>query len=172
MTGFVRFVGILNAAVWCGSSIFLVVGLPPLFSAEMKRLLGQPGVGFAAQAVLARFFILQYACAGVALAHLIAEWLLTSRPLLRLPVGLLTALTALALAGGLWVQPKLRDLHMRMYYSTTQPQKDQAGKEFRAWHGGSQIANLLVITGLIWYLKEVTEARESPRFETLSKIRS
>ena len=59
MFGFLRFAGILNAAVWCGSSIFLIVGLPPLFSVEMKRLLGEPGVGFAAQTILARFFILQ-----------------------------------------------------------------------------------------------------------------
>lgn len=171
MIGFVRFVGILNAAIWCGSAIFLIVGLPPLFSAEMKRLLGLPGVGFAAQTVLARFFILQYVCAGVAFAHLIVESLVNRHPFSRFNLALLTGLTALALAGGLGVQPKLRDLHLRMYYSTTPQQKEEAARNFRAWHGGSQIANLLVITGLILYLWKVTEARESPRF-VLSKIRS
>ena len=68
-----------------------------------------------------------------------AEWLVTGRPLLRLPVGLLTGLTVLALAGGLLMQPKLRDLHARMYHSATQQQKDQAAKSFRAWHGTSQM---------------------------------
>ena len=60
MTGFLRFVGMLNAAVWCGSAIFLAIGLPALFSPELKRLLSPAGVGFAAESIVARYFILQY----------------------------------------------------------------------------------------------------------------
>jgi hypothetical protein len=172
MTGLLRFVGILNAAVWCGSAIFLVVALPPLFSAEMKRLLGLPGVGFAAQTIVARFFVLQYACAAIALAHLIGEWVYIGRPLLRLNLALLTGLMGLALLGGLWMQPKLRDLHQRMYYGATVELKDRAAKSFRVWHAGSQSANLLVIAGLLLYLWKVAEAPEHPRFVRLSKIRS
>ncbi len=70
MIGFLRFLGILNAAVWCGSAIFLVVGLPALFSPDLKKLLTDPGVGFAAEAIVGRFFKVQYCCGAIALAHL------------------------------------------------------------------------------------------------------
>jgi hypothetical protein len=165
-------VGILNAAVWFGSAIFLVVGLPALFTAEMKRQLGLPGVGFAAQAVVARFFILQYFCAAIALAHLIGQWLYYGRPLLRLNLALVTGLIGLALLGGLWMQPKLRDLHQRMYSGATGEPRDRAAKSFRVWHAGSESANLLVIAGLLLYLWKVAEVPENPRFVRLSKIRS
>lgn len=89
----------LNAAVWCGSSIFLVIGLPALFSPELKRLLTAAGVGFAAESVVARYFVLQYWCGGIALAHLLAEWLYCGRPLWRLNLGLLVVILSLGLAG-------------------------------------------------------------------------
>lgn len=172
MIGLLRFVGILNAAVWFGSTIFLVIGLPPLFSAEMKKLLGPAGVGFAAQTILARFFLVQYGCAAVALAHLVAQWLYIGRPLLRWNLAVLAGLTALALLGGLWVQPKLRGLHQQMYYGASVEVKEQAGKSFRLWHGGSQSANLLVIAGLLCYLWKMAEVPEDPQFVRLTKIRS
>jgi hypothetical protein len=169
MAGVIRFVGLLNAAVWCGSAIFLIVGLPPLFSDEMKRLLGAAGVGFAAQTILARFFMLQYVCGAIGLAHVAAEWLWLGRPLWRRNLALLVGLICLALVGGLWIQPRLRGLHQTMYYGQTAEQKNQAGREFRKLHGSSQIANLLVIAGLLWYLWGIGEAPEHPRISQGSK---
>ncbi len=172
MIGIIRFVSIVNAAAWFGSAIFLVVALPPLFSAEMKRLLGLPGVGFAAQTIVARYFVLQYICAAIALGHLIAEWLITGRPLLRFNLGLIAGLIGLALLGGLWMQPKLRDLHQGIYYGATADIRDKSAKSFRAWHGASESANLLVIAGVLCYLCSVVEAPEHPRVLRLTKIRS
>ena len=68
-------------------------------------------VGWAAQAILARFFILQYCCGAVGLAHLALEWLYCGKPLLQRNLGILLVLAGLALAGGLWMQPKLKELH-------------------------------------------------------------
>src|SRR5208282_902701 len=109
----------LNAAVWCGSSIFLVIGLPALFSPELKRLLTSAGVGFAAEAIVGRYFILQYWCGGIALAHLLAEWFYCGRPLWRLNLGLLLVILSLGLAGGLLAQPKMRALHVTKYFGKT-----------------------------------------------------
>ena len=163
--------GLLNAAVWCGSAIFLVIGLPALFSPELKRLLTAAGVGFAAESIVARYFIVQYWCGGIALAHLLAEWLYCGRPLWRLNLGLLVVILSLALAGGMWAQPKMRDLHRTKYFGRTSEQQLQAGKAFAAWHTASEAANLLVIGGLVWYLWLAGREQEPPRLLSFSKIR-
>jgi hypothetical protein len=161
----------LNAAVWCGSAIFLVIGLPALFSPELKRLLTAAGVGFAAESLVARYFIVQYWCGGIALAHLLAEWLYCGRPLWRLNLGLLVVILSLGLAGGLYAQPKMRDLHRTRYFGRTSEQQMQAAKAFAAWHTASEAANLLVIGCLVWYLWQVSREQEPPRLLSFSKIR-
>jgi hypothetical protein len=169
--GFLRFVGILNAAVWCGSAIFLIAGLPAVFSSELKKLLTPAGVGFAAEAIVARFFVVQYWCGAIGLAHLAAEWLYAGRPARSLNLGLVTGLLALALAGGLWAQPKMQYLHKVHYFGQTAEQRDQAGKTFALWHGTSESVNLLVIAGLIFYLWRVSSPPDHPRSGNFTKIR-
>lgn len=163
--------GILNAAVWCGSAIFLVAGLPAVFSSELKRLLTVPGVGFAAEAIVARFFVVQYCCGAIGLAHLAAEWLYAGRPARSLNLGLVTGLLAVALAGGLWVQPKMEHLHKLHYFGPTAEQRERAGRTFALWHGAMESVNLLVIGGLIVYLWRVSRPPDYPRSDIISKIR-
>jgi hypothetical protein len=171
VTGFLRFVSVLNAAVWCGSAIFLAFGLPALFSPELKRLLTPAGVGFAAESIVARYFILQYWCAGIALAHVLAEWVYYSRTAWRPTLAVVAAVLALSLAGGLWLQPKMRALHFTTYFGRTLEQQTQAARSFSAWHTISMAANLMIIGGLIWYLWRVSSEKEPQRFVSFSKIR-
>jgi hypothetical protein len=171
VTGLLRFVGILNAAIWCGSAIFLTVGLPALFTPELKKLLTVPGVGFAAQAVVARYFALQYWCGAIAVAHLLAEWLYYGRPVRRWNLLLVTGMLALALAGGLWLQPKMQIWHRIKYFGATAELQAQAGKAFALWHAASETVNVLVIAGLVLHLWRVCRPPESPRFGSFSKIR-
>lgn len=171
MTGFLRFLGLLNAAVWCGSAIFLAIGLPALFSPEMKRILTPAGVGFAAESIVARYFILQYWCGGIALAHLAAEWFYCGRPLPRLNLIVVLVVLGLGLAGGLWAQPKMRALHVVEYFGKTSEQQAHAARIFANWHMVSMAANLLVIVGLVWYLWRVNRLQEPGRFVSFSKMR-
>jgi hypothetical protein len=171
VTGFLKFVGLLNAAVWCGSAIFLLIGLPALFSPELKGILTNPGVGFAAQAVVGRYFILQYWCAGIAVAHLIGEWLYCGRPLWRFNLGLILVVLCIGLLGGLWTQPKMRALHLTKYFGKTVELQTQAGRNFAIWHGASEAANLFAICALVLYLWRVSNEPEHPRFVSFSKIR-
>ena len=131
MIGFLRFVGILNAAVWFGAAIFFTfsAGLVP-FSQEMKNLLGANNYpyfsGAIAQIFIARYFYFQIGCAMIAVVHLLAEWLYLGKHPQKLQVGLLVGLASAVLLGGYWLQPKLKALHATKYGLNTPPRNPRS----------------------------------------------
>lgn len=173
MIPFLRFIGILNAAIWFGAAIFFTFGAgPAFFSPEMLNLVGRPRAGVAVQLVLRHYFILQHWCGAIALAHVLVEWLYTGRPLQKALLGLLAGLFVLGLLGGLWLQPKLHQLHLAVYGGQATPdQVEKARHSFNAWHGTSQALNLLMIAGLVWYLWRMTNPPSAPRFVNASRFR-
>jgi hypothetical protein len=170
-----RFIGVINAAVWLGSAVFVTVGLPVVFSKEVGVYVQRPLVGIVAENLLARYTVVQYWCAGIALFHLFAEHFLLGKPLLRKTFFMLFTLLALALMNGLWLQPKMRDLHKTKYWGTVEADRVEADKNFRRLHGVSQPVNLLVVAALVIYVWNVSRSPSGngePRFSTLSKIKS
>lgn len=171
----------MNAAVWFGASVFFTFGVAPtFFTPEMKALLGGPPgadayAGFIAQMVLERYFVLNYICGAIALAHLIAEWVYLGKRMHRLTVIILVAAFSLGLLGGLWLQPKLKRLHIIKYTQSTAytpVQRLQAARSFSIWHGVAQVMNLAVLVGLGVYVWRVTHSSDAPRFVSSSKFRS
>lgn len=170
MIGFLRFVGILNAAVWFGTAIFFSfgVGFVP-FSQEMRNLLGPANYpyfsGAIAQIMIKRYFAFQAGCAVVAVLHLLTEWLYLGKNPQKLQVGLLAGLVTIALVGGFWLQPKLKALHATKYAASTRPEvRDAADHSFKAWHGVSQVINLLLVGGLGAYLWRAGNPSDQTRF--------
>ena len=168
--GFLRFVGILNAAVWFGTAIFFSfgVGLAP-FSPEMKSLLGENNYpyysGAIAQILIARYFKFHIACGALAVLHLLAEWLYLGKLPQKFQAGLLIGLCSAALLGGYWLQPKMKALHAIKYGANNRPEIRQAADHsFKAWHGVSQVLNLLVVTGLAVYLWRSANPSDPTRF--------
>jgi hypothetical protein len=145
-----RFIGLANAGVWFGAAVFVTFfGGPAFFSDEMVGVLQHKYyVGLAAQVFLKRYFLLHYLCAAVALAHLLFEWFYLGRRLSRFGVGVWIFVTVLALAGGVGLQPKLRQLHQLKYTAATPAAQAAAANSFGAWHAVSQVGNLLVLLGL------------------------
>lgn len=173
MIGFLRFVGVVNAAIWFGAAIFFTVGVgPAFFDPEMTQVIPAPYNGLAAEVVIKRFFILQHWCGIIAFIHLIAEWLYMGRPFERLTVALLTLIFCLGLAGGFWLQPKLKQLHRTKYSARSSAvEKQQASRSFSLWHGFSQTANLMVTIGLLVYLWRISNAPSPTRFISSTKFR-
>lgn len=176
MIGFLRFVGILNAAVWFGTAIFFSfgVGLAP-FSHEMKSLLGPNNYpyfsGAIAQILIARYFQFQVACAFVAVLHLLAVWLYLGKRPHKFQAGLLVGLFAVSLLGGYWLQPKMKTLHATKYAVNNRPEvRLAADRSFRAWHGVSQVVNLLVMAGLTIYLWRSANPSDPTRFVSAAKF--
>jgi hypothetical protein len=176
--GFLRFVGILNAAVWFGAAVFFTFwsGRAP-FSSEMKALLGPQSYpyfsGAIAQILIARYFNLQFTCSIVAIVHLLAEWLYLGRFPQNTRLGLLLGLCLAVLLGGYWLQPKMKNLHGIKYaYNQPLSARESASRSFRAWHGVSMGVNILVVAGLAVYLWRVANPSDETRFVSAVKFRS
>ena len=168
-----RFMGVINAAVWLGGAWFFTFAVAPAFLApEMKRILGEVYSGVIAQMLMARYFHLFYGCGALALLHQAAECLYLGRALHKFTLGLLLATVSLGLVGGLWLQPKLRSLHQvehgrDEFYS--REEKEAAAAAFSRWQGFSQMLNILALGGLTIYFWRMTNASDAPRFIPANK---
>jgi hypothetical protein len=170
---FLRILGVTNAAIWFGAAVFFTVAIgPAFFSNQMLSILPRSHAGAAAQIVLEYYFSMHQWCGGIAVVHLIGEWLYASKPLRRWILYLVLALFGLGLLGGQVFQPKLKKLHLEMYgLRSTEQQRTQAKKSFDLWHGVAQTTNLLMALGLFAYLLQVTSPGVPSRFAAANKFR-
>ena len=177
----IRFIGIMNAAIWLGAAVFFTfAAAPAFFRGDIKSLGLHPfWPGAINQLVLARFFSLQYICGTLALAHLLAEWVYLGRALQRFTLGLLLGLLCVSFTGGLWLTPKLKKLHLTKYSMSAEykplaipaAERLAADNSFKTWHGVSQIFNLLAMGGLVIYFWRVTHPTDNLRFVGAPKFR-
>jgi hypothetical protein len=176
VSGFLRFVGIINAAVWFGAAIFFATGvLPVVFSREMHQLFHETAEspfysGAVAQALFQRYFTLQCVCGAIALIHLFAEKLYLGRALPQLGMGLVLGLFCVALIGNFVVQPHMKDLRQTRYFGRTQEEKDHGRRSFAIWHGVSEGVNFFVTIGLLVNLMRVARPSGTARSGTFYQI--
>jgi hypothetical protein len=171
-----RFVGLLNAALWLGAAVFCTAGaLPALHSQGMVELLGPRYYeylsGAIAQALHTRLFHWQIGCALFAWVHLVAEWLYLGRIPGRLWVGLHAALLTLGLIAGLWLCPKLAALHRGQHPLARSEAREAATRSFRLWDGVFQAVNVLMFAGVAVYFWRLTGPEDTPRFVSPMKFR-
>lgn len=162
--------GMLNAAVWLGATIFCSTAL--LAALNSRDLVIVIGAKYFAQIsgslthiIFARLFQLQITCALLAWLHLLGEWLYLGRQPRRGRVGLLTGLFTLSLMGSFWLGPKTTRLHHAQHAPNARAEdREVAGRSFRWWNGALQTVNVLMIGGVIVYFWRVTQTEDSPRF--------
>jgi hypothetical protein len=167
---FLRSVGLLNTAVWFGAAIFYTFAAgPAMASREMEDLLtarNYPYFSVAiAQILGGRYFELQLVCSVVAVLHVLAERLYLGKVPRRLWRGLLVALIAVNLAGGFWLQPRLKSWHHLAYALNTPAETRQsAARAFRAWQGVAEMVNFLMVGGLGVYLWRLANPPDPTRY--------
>jgi len=138
----------------------------------MLNLLSRPYAGAAAQLIIQKLFLLQGICVVIALAHLATEYIYLGRHVARDLIIVVLVLLCLISAGGLWLQPRLKNLHLTRYSPrTTQIQKMTAEKSFGAWHGVAQGMNILGLLGQLYYFYRLQSSMSSPRFVPTNKFR-
>jgi hypothetical protein len=169
----IRFIGLLNAAVWLGAAVFFTLAARPAFlSAEMLSFLPRAHASRAAGVMLDHYFVLQQWCAGVALAHLLLEYVLSGRYMGGWVLGLLPAMLGVSVAGGRWLAPALHELQ-RVNYSAlaAAAEKADAASRLTALNVGFEVVNALVILALLYYLWRLSRPANGPRFATLGQIK-
>ena len=167
MPGFLRYLGLLNAAVWVGGSVFFsFLAGPVFFTPEVKSITPPPYNGIVAQIMLGRYFSLHLLCGVLAIVHLLLEWLYGGGAFPRRAVAVIGVLLGLALIGGKFIGPKLTVWHQQQYQfqlksedggppmikPKTYPQevRQDAKWKFGIWHGVSQTVNLAMLILLAW----------------------
>ena len=151
------------------------------FSAEVKATGLHPfWPGVMAQLMIGRYFQLQCICAAVAVGHLLAEWVYLGRAMHKATAIILLGLFFTGLAGGLLLQPKMKEYHLIKYgmspgYKPV-PMPDQqrlaAQKSFGRWHGAAMAINFVVLGCLVFYFWRVTHPPDNLRFVGAAKFRS
>ena len=178
MIGFLRFIGLLNAAAWFGAALFYTLIASPAFaSREMCGLLTPANFPFfsvaIAQIVAFRYFQLQLVCCFLALFHVLAEWLYLGKIPRRFWRGLLFSLVVVTLAGGFLLQPNLKDWHHLAFAPNTPAEtRKSASRTFRAWHITAEMVNFLMAGGLGVYLWHMANPPDPTRFVSASKFRT
>ena len=164
--GFLRFLGLFNAAVWVGGSVFFsFLAAPVFFTPEIKSLTPPPVNGLVAQAMLGRYFTLHILCGIVAVVHLLLEWLYSSGGFPKRAIAVVCVLLGLALIGGKFINPKLAGWHQQKHQfqlksegerqtikkaEDTQSVVQDAERKFAVWHGVSHVINLVMMILLTW----------------------
>jgi hypothetical protein len=167
---------LLNAAVWLGAMLFFtaVIG-PGLFGPEVKQLVGHAEwiPGAIAQILVVRYMILQQWCAGIALAHLVFDWLYTGKLFAKSSLIIIVLCLGVSLGGVRLLAPQMQQLHMMKYSSQTTPaQKELAARNFRILHATSQITNLLALCGVLFYYSRLSVGPQGARSGASARYRS
>lgn len=196
-----RFIGVLNAAVWFGATVFFLLGVTPAsYSADLKLLLKG---NFDCYSTIIdvfnweRFIPLQIWCGSVALLHQLAEWLYLGRRFQRLTTWLVLGLLGAVLIDGFWLQPRLQALHQVKYSyrktaqgyeavtSYTNEQRVKATVSLQRWERVGRVlslglhpgklslgANWPALVALALLLWRIANPADMPRFAPPSKFRS
>src|SRR5437763_12729686 len=90
-----------------------VIG-PGLFSPEVKQMVGRADwiPGAIAQILVVRYLTVQQWCAGIALAHLIFDWLYTGKLIAKSLLVILVICLGMSLGGARLLAPQMQQLHV------------------------------------------------------------
>jgi hypothetical protein len=168
-----RFIGLLNAAVWLGAIVFFtaVVG-PTFFTPEVKALVTVPRAGMIAQMVVERYLVLQEWCSGIALVHLLAEWLYFNRLNSKASLWILLFCLAASLLSERTLVPKMKELHLIKYaVQTSNEQKQAAARSFTILHATSSVTNLLMLAGVLFYYWRLSNGNQGGKSSAGARFR-
>ncbi len=163
----------LNAAVWLGAVVVHVcVSIPAFVSGPMLRLLPISHAGAVELVFSGRFYQFEYWCAGIAVGHLLADWLYTGKPLRKWSSYVLGVIAGTALLSGTLLLPKAQQLHLEAYGMRSTPQQRQrAAKAFKSWEVVIHSANVITLIGITAYFWQISAGGTGARFGGGSKFR-
>jgi len=168
-----RFLGLMNAAVWLGGVVyFSAAGIRTVFQPSIRALFHEYYVGTVAQALQASYFRFQVVCAAVAIVHLLLLWWLRPRHVQRPLATIVAIMSALVVLTAFVIQPQMKSLFETKHRAPTWAQRETAATRFRVWHGVSQGFNLLILGGLVFYVWRMAAPADEVKFLTTQKAQN
>lgn len=178
---FLRLAGLTTAAVWLGGTVFFMLAMDPLLgSSEWIRLLGPLHAGEVSVQGIERFHLFMVLGAGLALVHLLAEWLYSGRNLDVRLLALLLVLLALGSTGRLYLAPKCRQANLKAYLGPDrQVQRQalsagqkQAEQSLAVWHGVLVVVHVIALSGVVLYfLYQASPQQGGPRLFPRARLK-
>ena len=153
--------------------VFFTVAVgPAFFIEEVKNLITVPRAGAVAQIMVERYMALQQWCSGIALVHLLAEWLYFNRLNSKASLWILLAALGVSLLSERSLAPKMKELHLIKYaVQTTPEQKQAAGRSFSILHATSQVTNLLMLGGVLFYYWRLSNGNQGGKSSVGARFR-
>lgn len=165
-----RFIGLVNAAVWLGTTVFFTFGAAPAcFSPDMKGALGVGAadsyyLGAIAQVIMTRYYHISLACAVVGLLHFLCKWLYMGRPRRRFSSMLVISLFVITLIGSNIIRPELGKLNRNRFTASQPVERQSATRSFHILHVVMDLCNILMIGGLVVYTWRIANPSDTLRF--------
>ncbi len=175
--GFLRLVGLINAAVWFGAAVFFVFAAGPLAGSEaMQTLLGPRNFPYFSVLVYhllaGKYYGLHLICSAIALLHLTTEWVYLGKHPQRFWLGLLLGLTLMGLLENVGVQPHLGQLHRAAFNARARPeQRETARRAYVVWNVISRSFEFVMVGGLALCLWRTANPPDPARFVPAAKFR-
>jgi hypothetical protein len=174
---FLRFAGVMIAAVWLGALVFhtCVTG-PALSSAVATERVFGPNAAYGAPAtgliLSSWYYSLGTVCAVLALVHLFLENLYLGRGVNRRWLTLVLILLGLNVCGSFWLNPRMVALHQSRFQRNSTPEaRVAAAKSFATWNGCFQAMHVVLLAGVAAVLWRATNPNESSRYVRPAKFR-
>lgn len=175
--GFLRFAGVLIAAVWLGAALFFTLGVAPaMTSKEMETLLGHNNYGYFSVAIgqllASTYYRLFLTCAVLAVLHAVTEWLYLGKYLPRFWLWLLLVLLGLGLLQVAVIQPRWKEAN-RQHYSPGRPEtREHGARSARVYDILSLGFQLIMVGGVAIYFWRAALVPNPTRFVSTGKFRS
>lgn len=177
MIDLLRFIGLVNGAVWFGSAVYQLLGVGPLATSnDLRQALGSANAPYFAGVIehllLSRFFWLHLVCGSIAILHAFAEWLYLGRTPRRWWAGLLGGLFAFNLLIGLTLNPHLERLHKSRYaVNFTAERRVAAARAYNFWDGAAGVLRICILLGTGAYFWRTANQGSLTRFISTAKFR-
>ena len=171
---FLRFVGVMNAAVWLGGSAFHLFAAAPFFGSEAVRwLLGDLHASGTGLMLWQRFYLLQYLCMGIAWLHLLAEWVYLGRGVSRFNGWVLSAILCIAVTSHAEMSLAVEKAHWnRRNARVTAEERDRAARVYPLWSGVWTATNAVLGLAVLAFSWRTLTASHGPRFMTQTRFRT
>ena len=176
MIATLRFIGVLNAAIWFGGALFFTFSIwPASLSSDLREVFGETYTRVIAFHLVDHYYRLFYWCGIIALVHQLAEWVYLGKALQRLTITVLAVVFSIGLLGGFWMQPRLKKNHEIRYAKPgiyTPQLQEQAARRFKTWNAVAHFANVVALCGLAYNFWRITAPPATTRFVATGKFRS